>query len=326
MSGHLNPANNSRIRKMPGINTSMFYVGSTGSFTEMHVEDSLADSVNVIHAGKGKIWMIIDRRDYARTNEMVAQMLHNVSRDDVNGKSKTELKMCILPLQHKNVVLTPRFLDEHEIRYEFVVQKAGDLLYIRYGILYQVVNLGLNVAEAINVGSDAWNFANELKTLYSCDSCQLIHAATNTDVNMSVKIGKPNARTHRCSTCSRIFGTKKLLVKHEKDDHGATYLCRICDRQFQHVHSLTWHLSIVHSASEKPSLCPICDKAVKDVLRHQRERHMKLVECSGCKTNFTRYDLAKHEKTCKKISCTDCSKDFNSRHSLANHRARWCNK
>ena len=137
---------------MPGINTSMFYVGSTGSFTEMHVEDSLADSVNVIHAGKGKIWMIIDRRDYARTNEMVAQMLHNVSRDDVNGKSKTELKMCILPLQHKNLVLTPRFLDEHEIRYEFVVQKAGDLLYVRYGILHQVVNLGLNVAEAINVG------------------------------------------------------------------------------------------------------------------------------------------------------------------------------
>ena len=160
MSGHLDPTNNSRIIKMPGINTSMFYVGSAGSFTEMHVEDSLADSVNVVHAGKGKIWMIIDRRDYARTNQIVSQKLQDLSRTKDDDEGDKELKMCMLPLQHENLVLTPRLLDEHQIRHKFVVQKAGDLLYIRYGILHQVVNLGLNVTEAINIGSDRWNFNN----------------------------------------------------------------------------------------------------------------------------------------------------------------------
>ena len=72
-SGHLDPRKNSRIEKMLGINTSMFYIGCTGSFTELHVEDSIADSANVIHMGKEKIWMIIDRQEYARINEIVAQ-------------------------------------------------------------------------------------------------------------------------------------------------------------------------------------------------------------------------------------------------------------
>ena len=70
-SGHLDPRKNSRIEKMLGINTSMFYIGGcTGSFTELHVEDSIADSANM---GKVKIWMIIDRQEYARINEIVAQ-------------------------------------------------------------------------------------------------------------------------------------------------------------------------------------------------------------------------------------------------------------
>ena len=142
---------------------------------------------------------------------------------------------------------------------------------------------------------------------------------------MSVKIGKPSARTHRCNTCSKIFGTKKLLVKHKKDDHGATHVCGICDRPFQHAHSLTRHVSMIHSTGRKLGQCSICDRSVKDVLRHERERHMKLVECSECKANFTRYDLAQHEKVCKKFTCMNCSKIFKSRHSLANHCARWCN-
>ena len=187
-SGHLDPRKNSRIEKMLGINTSMFYIGGcTGSFTELHVEDSIADSANM---GKVKIWMIIDRQEYARINEIVAQKWKDFS--DANGdNARLSAERCVLPLHHKNLVLTPRFLDEHKIRYEFVLQNAGDLLYIRYGILHQVINVGLNVAEAINVGSDAWNFGNELKMLCPCDDCQLDHVATNTDVGMSVNVGKP---------------------------------------------------------------------------------------------------------------------------------------
>ena len=118
ISGHLDPRANSRIKNMPGINTSMFYIGGAGSFTELHDEDSIADSANVIHVGKEKIWMFIDRQDYARINEIIAQKLKDFP--DVNKDAGLATESCVLPLYHKNLVLTPRFLDEHGIRYEFV--------------------------------------------------------------------------------------------------------------------------------------------------------------------------------------------------------------
>lgn len=126
ISGHLNSARNSRSEGMPGINTSMFYVGSAGSFSELHVEDIIDDSVSVIHAGKEKIWIIIDREDYTSTNHIVAQQLKNRQHHDSGEK---ESENCVLPLHHKNLVVTPRLLDEHNIRYEFVVENPGDLLY-----------------------------------------------------------------------------------------------------------------------------------------------------------------------------------------------------
>ena len=212
ISGHLDPRANSRIKDMPGINTSMFYIGCAGSFTELHVEDSIADSTNVIHVYKGKIWMFIVRQDYFRINQIVAQKLKDFS--DVDNDAGLATDSCVLPLHHKNLVLTPRFLDEHQIRYEFLMQRAGDLVYVRCGVLNQVINVCLNVAEAIDMGSDAWNLGNELKMLFPCEMCKIENAETNIDLIMSVKVGMPNARSNRCDICTRIFGAKKLLVKH----------------------------------------------------------------------------------------------------------------
>ena len=140
ISGHLDPRANFRIKDVPGINTSMFNICGAGSLTELHVEDSIADSANVIHIGKEKIWMFIDRQDYARINQIVAQKMKGFS--DVDNDAGLATDSCVLPLHHKNPVLIPRFLDEHQIRYEFLVQYAGYLVYVRYGVLHQVINVG----------------------------------------------------------------------------------------------------------------------------------------------------------------------------------------
>lgn len=325
ISGHLDPEKNCRVPPMPGINSSMFYIGSAGSFTEMHVEDSLADSVNLLHAGKEKIWMIIDRDDYTKTNEIVAQNLRDASHDE---EREDVSEICALSLHHKNLVLTPSFLDEHKIRYEFVVQKAGDLLYVRYGILHQVVNVGVNIAEAINVGSNEWNFINQLKTICPCERCALIHAATNMDVDMSISVGKVKSRAHRCESCNRVFGTKQLLANHRKDDHDVKHICGICGHEFAHTQSLKYHVRTSHATNVengiRPNTCTICNKVMKDLDRHTRLRHLKLVECPECKTNFTRHDLAQHIQTCVKFTCADCAHNFKSSRALSYHRTRWC--
>ena len=232
----------------------MFYIGGTGSFTELHVEDSIADSANVIHFSKENIWMFIDRQDYARINQIVAQKLKDFS--DVDNDAGLATDSCVLPLHHKNLVLTPRFLEKHQIRYEFLVQRAGYLVYVRYGVLHQVINVGLNVAEAINVGSDAWNLGNELKMLCPCEMCKIEHAETNMDVYMSVNVGMPKARSHRCDTCTRIFGTKKLFVKHEKTDHGSKLACRDCDKQFNHSQSVNRHIRMAHGTRTDGNMRP----------------------------------------------------------------------
>ena len=73
----------------------MFYIGCAGSFIELHVKDSIADSV--IRVGKEKILMIIDSQDYARINEIVAQKLKDLSdADEDNARLSAEL--CVLPL------------------------------------------------------------------------------------------------------------------------------------------------------------------------------------------------------------------------------------
>ena len=186
--------------------------------------------------------MFDDREDYARINQSVAQKLKYFLDVDDN---EAGLESCVLPLHHKNLVLTPRFLDEHQIRYEFLVQHPGDLVYVRYGILHQVINVGLNVAEAINVGSNAWNSGNDLKMLCPCKMSKLKHDATNTDVDMSIKVGKPKARSHRCETCEKSFDTKKLLAKHTMTDHGTKVVCGTCDKRFLKAWIATYESLIV---------------------------------------------------------------------------------
>ena len=136
-------------------------------------------------------------------------------------------------------------------------------------------------------------------------------------------------RDHTDAIHARIFGKKKLIVKHKKTDHGSKLACRDCDKQFNHSQSLNHHIRMAHGTrtygNMRPTLCSICSKSTSDIVRHKRDKHLTLVECSGCRTNFTRYDLIQHEKSCVDFRCT-CGKHFKSRRSLAIHRTKWCDK
>lgn len=63
---NLSTAVNSEIDDMDGINKTSFYLGTRGSFTEMHVEDGNAASINVVHfnvsedqSQPAKVWLIV---------------------------------------------------------------------------------------------------------------------------------------------------------------------------------------------------------------------------------------------------------------------------
>ena len=60
------------------------------------------------------------------------------------------------PHFHKNLTVTIEWLERNEIKYEMLSQRPGDSVYVGPTILHQVVNFGINLAEAVNVGGSAW--------------------------------------------------------------------------------------------------------------------------------------------------------------------------
>ena len=66
---------------------------------------------------------------------------------------------CSVPLQHKRLLLTPALLRTTSVRFQVLGQKSGDLVYVGLNELHHVINLNVNLAEAVNVGSSLWNVA-----------------------------------------------------------------------------------------------------------------------------------------------------------------------
>ena len=81
--------------------------------------------------------------------------------------------VCTVPVQHKNVVASPLWLDENKIKYEFVIQNPGDLLFIRTSVPHQVWNVVKNLAEAVNYGSMTWNACSSRVFICGCSMRQI---------------------------------------------------------------------------------------------------------------------------------------------------------
>ena len=112
---------NKEIRKMPGINTPMHYVGGKLSYTIHHEEDGGLSSLNILKAGSPKAWFIIDNRFRADVEKKFADHLKKECASET---------ICFQVLKHKIYFITPLLLDQWKIPYTFVLQKPGDLFFI----------------------------------------------------------------------------------------------------------------------------------------------------------------------------------------------------
>ena len=168
----INPDKN--INEMPGINTSMHYLGEQGSYTALHEEDGGLSSLNLLKYGHPKLWLIVDYRWQAEVEKNVVNYL----------KAKfPKKKFCDQMLKHKIYLLSPQLLKELGIPYSIVLQKPGDLFFIRAGTYHCVINMGKNVAEAVNICDCRENQKQDIvqdrtvvvvskaakKRLYECD-------------------------------------------------------------------------------------------------------------------------------------------------------------
>lgn len=260
--------------RMLGINIPSFYWGGTGSFSSIHIEDSGLDSCNLFHfgsVGAVKLWLVIApgssdpfRRLIQRcVNKLISSDLHR--RKDARIYSTWEPK-CRFPLNHKNILVTPALLTRNCINHEVIVQRPGDLVYVREGIYHAVVNIGAGLSEAVNVGSLSWNMSAHLSH-YCC--CRGSHVDGSIPINpkYAAKITPLISSAVSCTvgSCVSIAPSPSAAAQHSlchttPGPVPDAYVCSFCRNRFTSDGAVLHHEALV---CRQRSVTCFCGRVVK---------------------------------------------------------------
>ena len=128
-----------------GITSSYCYMGMFASFFPLHTEDRDLAAINFLHYGKPKIWIIISK-DAEKMEKIIFQNLKKVNL----------LPDCDNIFRHKDYLLTQQFLNENNIEYQILRQKAREFIVTFPRAYHFGFNTGTNMAESVNWGTKAW--------------------------------------------------------------------------------------------------------------------------------------------------------------------------
>lgn len=87
----------------PGITTPFLYYGNAGTTFALHIEDMALWSCNFNRGPGNKLWYVVPPSSYQALKDGVEASLKN--------------KKCAHPIQHKNVLVNPKFFQKRGIPY-----------------------------------------------------------------------------------------------------------------------------------------------------------------------------------------------------------------
>lgn len=119
------------------------YVSKHRTKFPLHVEDFYLKSANLLHAGAPKLWVIINPQCVHKLEGRLAELLEIQLR-------------CSQFLRHPMVLPSLSLLQSWRIQFSMVLQQSGDLILIDSNAYHYGVNLGPNIAEAINYSDPDW--------------------------------------------------------------------------------------------------------------------------------------------------------------------------
>lgn len=229
-----------------GINTPSFYLAGPGATTAMHPEDGYLDAINLMlysEQNAVKIWLIVHPAFSPYVNHAVAARLREFQGKklplEVGNLLKKWSHECAFPLHHKSLLLTTEFFDTNKIAYRMVVQRPGDIVYVRPAIYHQVVNTGPTLAEAVNVGSALWLTCAALFMTCDCPDCCITYVVPNTNQpDNEIRIIQPSLM-FACNICTAHFNTEDELDEHTLLHDR--FKCDTCDLVFSRVQGLNRH-------------------------------------------------------------------------------------
>lgn len=256
---NIRPGFNKNVKWCRGINIPTIYLAGRHSFTEMHAEDNYLDSCNLLlwAASDGsKVWVFIHPSDNIKFNAFLSKCVKKAGEKGENVDHW--LPECPAPAHHKVILLTPKMLKDAHICFETVIQNPGDLVYVGCLVYHQVMNFGICLAEAVNVGSSDWNFIVERSGVYCICKGNAIRTYEMTQTYP--------AKIYRCKVqgCSNTFAHKDHHALHERNHELPpaavnTNLCILCNRIYPSAESLRKHKQRQRPLStESLASCPHC--------------------------------------------------------------------
>ncbi|KAF2199590.1 hypothetical protein GQ43DRAFT_419952, partial [Delitschia confertaspora ATCC 74209] len=125
---------------IPGVNTPFWYISQRDKTpATLHIEDGDLGSVNFLLAGAPKIWLFIPEHEKARPEDYIKE-LYGAGRFT-----------CSQKIRHYNAIISLALLEEWGITYYLDYCLAGEMIFTRRNTYHQILNLGSNVAESINI-------------------------------------------------------------------------------------------------------------------------------------------------------------------------------
>lgn len=174
------------VPNIPGVTFPMTYFGMWKSFFAWHVEDMDLFSINFLHFGAAKVWYCVSPEDRERFDQMAQNLFPDMHRE------------CKAFLRHKDILLSPSFLKNYNIKYKQAKQNPGEFIVLNAGAYHSGFNLGFNCAEAVNFATEEWLPLGEKATRCTC-------SALKDAVRISMDMFKdpPNIVTTRSRAAAR---------------------------------------------------------------------------------------------------------------------------
>jgi hypothetical protein len=183
---------------IPGVNTPYWYISQCEMTpATLHIEDGGLGSVNLVLAGAPKIWLIIPEYEKDRLEHQVKQLY---------GPRRFE---CSQQIRHYDSLISPSLLEEWGITYYLDCCLPGEMIVTRQNTYHQVLNMGQNVAESVNI-----EFSNtpDLPLSYVWCTRPTCGAHSLTASHFSLHPSATTSNTKRRRQSSSISNNKKSRI------------------------------------------------------------------------------------------------------------------